>query len=77
MSFLPAHFSNLSRSLWMATKPSGVSATPPSFVSFAKPYSAPSSQSLMKRSQGADQHTEPLCAWDLSLLDLLPLTTTL
>ncbi|KAK4825450.1 hypothetical protein QYF61_027605 [Mycteria americana] len=35
MRFLSAHFSSLSRSLWMAVRPSGVSDTPPSFVSSA------------------------------------------
>ena len=32
MRFLPAHFSSLPRSLWMAAQPSGVSATPSSFL---------------------------------------------
>ncbi|KAK4810721.1 hypothetical protein QYF61_007695 [Mycteria americana] len=35
MRFLSAHFSSLSRSLWMAAQPSGISATPPSFVASA------------------------------------------
>ena len=33
IKFLPAQLSSLSRSCWMAAQPSGVSATPPSFVS--------------------------------------------
>ena len=32
MRLLSAHFSSLSRSLWMAAQPYGISATPPSFV---------------------------------------------
>ncbi|KAK4826847.1 hypothetical protein QYF61_011715 [Mycteria americana] len=51
MRFLSAHFSSLSRSLWMAARPSDVSATPPSFVSsrnLPRVCSAPSSRSLMK-----------------------------
>lgn len=33
---LMAHFSSLSRSLWMDTRPSGFSATPPSLLSPAQ-----------------------------------------
>jgi len=33
--FLSAQLSSLSRSRWMAAQPSGVSTTPPSFVSSA------------------------------------------
>jgi len=35
IKFLPAQLFSLSRSHWMAVQPSGVSATPPSFVSSA------------------------------------------
>lgn len=34
--FLTAHVSSLSKSLWMDTRPSGFSATPPSLLSPAK-----------------------------------------
>lgn len=51
MKLLIAHFSSLTRSLWIAAQPSGASATLPSFVSFVNSLrlcSAPSSSSLMK-----------------------------
>lgn len=35
MRFLPAHFSSLSRSLWMTAQTSGETDSPPSFVSSA------------------------------------------
>ena len=51
MRFPSAHFSSLLRSLWMEAQPSGVSATPPSFVlsaDFPRVLSASGSSSLTK-----------------------------
>jgi len=51
MRFLPAHFSTLLRSLWMAAQPAGASVTLASFESsahFLRVYSAPSSRPLTK-----------------------------
>ncbi|KAK4828728.1 hypothetical protein QYF61_000719 [Mycteria americana] len=75
-------FSSISRPLWMAAQPSGISATPPSFVSsvnLLKVHSAPTSRSLMKMLNRTEPSTD---SWGTLLvtglqLDCLPLITTL
>jgi len=60
--FLCAQLSSLSRSRWMAAQLSGVSATPPSFVSSAnslRVHSVPSSRSLMSQWNKAAPSTDP------------------
>lgn len=62
MRFLTTQLSSLSRSLWMAAQPSGISAPPPSFVSspiFLRVHSIPSSRSLMNKSNKTGPSTDP------------------
>ena len=80
--FLCAQLSSLSRSRWMAAQPSGVSTTPPSFVSSAnllRVHSNSASKSLMKKLNKTGPSTDP---WWTALVtglqvDSAPLTTTL
>ena len=82
MKFLSAHFSSLSRSLWMAAQLCGVLVTCPSFVSSAnlvRLHSVPSSRSLMKvlnRTGPSIYSWGPLLVTGLQL-DFVPLITTL
>ena len=80
--FLPTQLSSLSRSCWMAAQPSGVSTTPPSFVSSAnllRVCSVPSSRTSMNKRNKTGPRTEP---WGTPLatglrLDSALLITTL
>lgn len=62
MRLLAVYFHSLLRFVWMAARPSGVSATPPSLVSGAnvlRAHSAPSSRSFMKMLNRIGPCTEP------------------
>lgn len=74
MRFLSAQFSSLSRSLWAAAQPTGVTATPPGFVSsvnLLKHHSAPSSRSLTKKLNSTRPSISP---WGIPLLTRFQLT---
>jgi len=82
MRFQSAHVYSLSRCLWMAAQPSGISATPPCCVSSANflwIHSDPSSRSLMKTLNRIGPNIDP---WGTQLvtglqLGCIPLITTL
>lgn len=77
-----AHFSSLSRSPWIAARPSGLSAIPPKFVSSAKllrVLSAPSFRSWMKTLNRTGLSTDPRSSPLVTSLQVhfAPLITTL
>ncbi|KAK4830007.1 hypothetical protein QYF61_008177 [Mycteria americana] len=69
MRFTPAHFSSLSRTLWVASHPSGISTTRPSFVSSAsllRVHVVPSSKLLMKMFKRFEHTIDPGIHHDIS-----------
>ncbi|KAK4814241.1 LOW QUALITY PROTEIN: hypothetical protein QYF61_012737 [Mycteria americana] len=82
MRFTQAHFSSLSRSLWMTSHPSGVSTAPHSLVSSAnllRVHSISLSMSLMKILNSTGPSTDPCGTPPITdlHLDIEPLTATL
>ena len=82
MGFLSGHFSVLLRSLSMAAGPSGISTTPPRFVSsenFLREHSAPSSRSIKKMLNRTGPTIDPWCTLLVTgfQLDFVPLIMTL
>jgi len=78
ISFLSAQLSSLSRSRWMAAQASGVSATPPGYVSSANllsAHSVPSSRSCINKLNKTGLSTDP---WGTPLAtDFQPDSTSL
>lgn len=79
---LPVHVSSLTRSLWLATWPSGESATPSSFVSsrnLLRVRSTPRSRLLMNMLKRIRHRLDPQCTSLIAglQLDFVPITTIL